>query len=214
MEGVQSIGAPAQSGFQLYQLNAKFELNATIINGSLQGNGSNNADSVDTSLSQLYQGLTTTAKSIVDKINDLLKSKVPNGVQSLDPQEVTPEATADRIVKSISGLFDAFAKSNSDLSSQDLLTKFMDAVRSGVKTGYDDAFKTLKDLGAFDFNGVQDGVEKTRSLLDTKLDALEDDLKQKLGITPAQDASADATKTAILAQAGGLIANNQLSVVA
>lgn len=211
MEGIQ--GVSAQSNYQLFQFNAKFELQATIISSTLD-QGSNDAiDTVDTSLSGLYAGLTGTTKSIIDKLNELLKAKLPNGIQSLKPEEVTPEATAERIVKGIAGLFSAYSKSNPDLSNEEIIEKFMNAARSGVQAGYDDAFDTLKGLGAFDIDGVQGGVEQTKILLETKLKELEEQIKKQLGVGDAGTPD-DIAKTAILTQAGGAVAKSQLNVVA
>lgn len=212
MEGIQT-GISAQASYKLYQVNAKFEIQATILSGSLQEDSSGSTDTVDTSLSALYQGLTGTAKSVVDKINELLKTKLPNGVQSLKPEEVTPEATAERIVNGVAGLFNAYQKSNPDLGSEELLQKFMDAVRSGVQTGYDDAFDTLQTLGAFEFDGVQDGVEQTKIQIESKLKDLEGKLKKQLGLD-VDGAATDIAKTALLAQGGAAVTGSQLSVVA
>src|SRR2546423_1800378 len=49
----------------------------------------------------LYDSLSLTGKQIVDKINEQLKISLPNGVQSLNPADVTPQATADRIVTGV-----------------------------------------------------------------------------------------------------------------
>src|SRR5262249_17386689 len=150
---------------------------AVVIDASLGTNitGTNAADASDGTpdFQKLYESLSLTGKQIVDKINEQLKTTLPNGVQSLKPEEVTPDATAQRIVDGVTASFDAYAKQHKDLSGDDLINSFLNEVQKGVSSGYSDAFNTLKALGAFDVDGVQSGVEKTRSLIDEKLAAWE-----------------------------------------
>ena len=162
------------------------------------------SDSVDLNFQDLYKSLSITSKQIVDKLNEYLKADLPDGVQSLKPQDVTPEATADRIVSGATAFFDVFAKQNSDLSSEELLNKFLETIKSGISKGYDDASSILQGLGAFDVEGVKDGVEKTKSLIDEKLKAYEAQKRVELGIDKLPDVVAQQTQTAILTQAGAL----------
>ncbi len=198
MEGIQSAGNSAQGTG--YYFNAKIEINAVILEKSL-----GTQDSVDLNFSELYKGLTGTAKSIVDKINELLKAKLPDGVQSLNPSEVTPEATADRIVKGSTAFFDAYAKQNPTLSGDELINSFMEKIRSGVSKGYDDAFSTLEGLGAFSFEGVKEGVEKTKILIESKLKEFEASKRKELGVESPTDNAAVETSSALLASAGNKI---------
>ena len=168
-----------------------------------------NLDSSTVAIDDLYKGLSISAQAIVDKLNELLKAKLPDGIQSLKPEEVTPEATAERIVNGVTGFFEVFAKQNPDLDPEELIAKFMSEVRKGVEIGYGDAAKTLEDLGAFEFDGVKDGIEKTKSLIEEKLKAFEAQKRQDLGLDPKVDADsvAAATKNEILKQAGGATLN-------
>ena len=164
----------------------------------------NSSDSVDLNFQDLYKSLSITSKQIVDKLNEYLKAQLPDGVQSLKPQDVTPEATADRIVSGATAFFDVFAKQNSDLSGEELLNKFLETIKSGISKGYDDATGILQGLGAFDVEGVKDGVEKTKSLIDEKLKAYEAQKRVELGIDKLPDVVAQQTQAAILSQAGAL----------
>ncbi|MBN8549981.1 MAG: DUF5610 domain-containing protein [Deltaproteobacteria bacterium] len=173
---------------------------------------SSSSDTSSASIDDLYKGLSISAQNIVDKLNELLKAKLPDGIQSLKPEEVTPEATAERIVSGVTGFFEVFAKQNPDLDPEELLAKFMSEVRKGVESGYNDAAKTLEDLGAFEFDGVKDGIEKTKSLIEEKLKAFESHKRQDLGLDPKVDAEsvAEVTKQQVLQQAGSV----SLSLVA
>jgi hypothetical protein len=201
MESLQSVTAQPSlfSGKISY---THFEADLVVIQKTLLE--SPGSDSSSASIDDLYKGLSISADKIIEKLNELLKKDLPDGIQSLKPEEVTPEATADRIVTGVTGFFEVFAKQNSDLSPEALLEKFMSEVRKGVDAGYDDASQILDNLGAFQFDGVKDGIEKTKGLIEEKLKAFETQKRQDLGLDPKVDAQAvaDVTKGEILKQAG------------
>ena len=145
------------------------------------------ADSSSVNFQDLYKSLTITAKEIVDKINEKLSASLPDGVQSLKPEDVTPEATADRIVKGVVGLYSIYAKQNKGLEGEDLLISFIDTVKSGIDAGYSDAIGILENLGAFHYDGVREGLAKTRSLIDEKLAKFETEKRSELGLAPHKD---------------------------
>lgn len=181
MDQVQGAVSQVQpQAVALKALEQSQEIDSKIIEESLSNLPS---ATVKFSYQDLYFALSVSSKKIVDEINSILGEKVPGGVQSLEPEEVTPEATADRIMKGISGLFSVYADQNPDMEDEELVSSFIDQVKKGVNSGYDDAFSTLEGLGAFDVEAVQSGVEKTRSLLDNKVVELESSLRKSLGLS-------------------------------
>lgn len=144
-------------------------------------------DAVSINLSGVYDSLTSRGKEIVAKLNELLNDKLPNGIEGLDPSEFTSDKTAQRIVDGVTGLFGVFAKQNQDLQGEELISEFMKTIRRGVKQGYKEASDILGGLGAFDFNGVKEGIEKTMQLVEEKLVAFETDYRQRNGLTPKDD---------------------------
>lgn len=204
----QAAQAAQATGSYNYYRETKLSMNALVIETSF---GGNSEDTNDASINSLFKGLSVTANEIVNKLNELLKSKLPNGIQSLKPEEVTPEATADKIVTGVTGLFDTYAQQHPDLKGEELLNSFMKEVHSGVKKGYDDAYSTLDDLGAFQFDGVKDGVQKTMDLIEKKLQAFEAAKRQEMGLDAqnvAQTVESNVS-SGLLAQAGA-----QVNVVA
>jgi len=152
-----------------------------------------------------FSELSFTAQKVLNRLNELLSQYVPDGVQSLKPEDHTAEKTADRIVSQVGGLFGAYSKQNSNKSPEELLSGFMELARKGVQTGYDDAYSILKGIGAFDIEGVQSGVENTKQLLDQKLNDLEKHLAQQLGIEPkdvTEESISAPTTHELLAQGG------------
>lgn len=149
-----------------------------------------NEDALDLSPVKRKRALSLTAKEIVSKINELLKLQLPEGVESLSAEETTPEATAKRIVDGVTGFYDVFAKQNPTLKDDELLDAFMSEIRGGVDQGYSDAYETLDGLGAFEFNGVREGVEKTRSLIDELLQKFEDEKRASFTSSPSVETAA------------------------
>lgn len=162
-------------------------------------------DEKSVGINSLPKALTLSAKEILAKLNELLKGSLPGGIESLKPEEVTPEKTAERIVSGIAGMFGAYAKSNKDMDPEELISSFMAAARKGVEQGYGEAFSTLEGLGAFEFGGVKEGVEKTKILIEEKLKAFETSLRKQYGLETGEDVAAAAEESVsseLLASAG------------
>ena len=83
----------------------------------------------------LTKSLALTARELAAKIEELLEGKLPKPLAEYTPDEVTPEATAERIVQGATAFFSIFAKQNPQLAGQDLLNAFMNTIRSGIKQG-------------------------------------------------------------------------------
>lgn len=182
-----------------------------VIESTLQSQSdtsqSSSTDTVNTSFEDLYKSLSVAAKEVIDKLNEILKKDLPNGIQSLSPEQVTPEATADRIVQGATAFFDLYSRQHPNLEGEELLSSFMDTIRGGIKSGYDDAVEILKGVGALDYEGVNDGIEQTKKLIDDKLMAYEAYMREELGLSPKTPNSvedvANSTKNKIIEQGGG-----------
>lgn len=181
-------------------LEYQYQQDALVLQATLN-TGDDDSSVVD--INRLTQGLSVTADQVLQKLNELLADKVPNGIQNLNPEDYTPEKTASSVVNSITALFSNYVKSNPELSPEEALTRFMAAARSGVDTGYNDAAKTLEGIGAFQFDGVQSGIEKTKELIASKLNAFEEARRKEIEQTTAvTNGAVSATSTAVLTQGG------------
>lgn len=145
-----------------------------------------NDDQVSVGMDAIYKSLTILGDEIVKKLNDILKTDLPGGIESLQPEDHTPEKTAQRIVDGATAFFGVFARQNPKLEGEELLSKFMETIRGGIKTGYDQAAGILGDLGAFQFDGVQKGIEETMRLVEDKLKAFEAQVRGADAKTPAE----------------------------
>lgn len=170
----------AKSKVDLNEVLLKDAPGARLKPSKLHGKG----DKVDFDLSAAYKSLSITADKIVRKLNEMLAEKLPDGLQSLKPAETTPEATAERIVRGATAFFGLYQKQNPDLQGEELLNGFLNTIKGGIDQGYGDAFSTLEGLGAFEIEGVQEGVEQTRKLIDEKLVVYESEMRKRLGLDP------------------------------
>lgn len=191
----------SNSGFQ--SISPELSEDALVL-GSGFNVDNNSSESLDLNFQDLYKSLTIASKQIVDKLNEILKNKLPNGLQSLKAEDVTPEASADSVVKGVTSLFSAFAKQNQDLKPEELVKKFIEEAKKGVEQGYGDAKEVLTSLGALEINGVEDGISKTKDLILQKLDKFAElKLEELSGKTPTSSQSAEFTKVAVLQQSAG-----------
>lgn len=179
---------------------SQYAQSALILDATL-GNQAGDGEASVIDINRLPQGLSVTAEEILSRLNEKLKGQVPGGIQSLNPDDYTPEKTASAIAGSITGMFEAYKRSNSQLSPEQQLTNFMKAARSGVQQGYDDAVETLEGIGAFQFDQVRPGIEQTKTLIASKLDAFEEAQRRELGLE-VQQTAASATSSSLLAKAG------------
>ena len=167
-----------------------------------------NSDAVNIDLSDVYKGLTVLGQKVVSKLDEILAESGAGPVSSLDPEEHTPEKTADRIVNGVLGLIEAYARQNPELEDEDMLESFMGEVRKGIKQGYEEAVGILEAIGAFEIDGVREGIEETMRLVEEKLvdfekqflasrkEAPEEDIEQGSAET---DASAKDVRLAVAA---------------
>ena len=183
---------------------AKAQVNYLAIQ-SLSASSSEDAASI--SFEDLYQGLPLTAQKIIDQING--KIGVENYIQNHVSDDNSPEATADRIVSGVTGLFGVYSEQHPELEGEDLLSGFMETIRKGVQTGYDDAYSFLQGLGAFDYDGVQSGVEQTKALIETKLNDFETKMREQLGLNTEVNADSVSNQVSneLLAQSGYNVLN-------
>ncbi len=106
----------------------------------------------------------------LSEINRMLQESDPNAkaVNELDPEDHTPEKTAEYIVSISTGFFDRYAVSHPELEQQGLLDGFMELISGGIKRGLEEAKDILEGLDVL--NGqVEEGVDTTDTLIWEKL---------------------------------------------
>ncbi|QPK63226.1 DUF5610 domain-containing protein [Methylomonas sp. LL1] len=132
----------------------KSQQNAAIVQASL-----------DVSIQSKNEPLALLLKTAITGINELLKSEFGvDAIQAAASQDNTPTGTAGRILSLSTGFFEAFKRNHSDENPNDVLTKFMDTIRSGFEKGAKEAQGILKSLGVLG-GDIASNIDKTLELV-------------------------------------------------
>lgn len=93
--------------------------------------------------------LTLLYRTAIEAINEKLAPELgENAIQTAFESgiDVSPEATAERIVQGATGFFSAFQEEHPELEGEDAMTAFMKEIRSGVDKGFEEAKEILESL--------------------------------------------------------------------
>jgi hypothetical protein len=139
---------------------AKKQLNAAILESTINVSASNSPQSL-------------VLKTALEGINDALKGTLgDNAIQTAVDSglDVSPDATAERIVSLSTAFFSAYQQQHPELSEQDALTKFTALIGGGIDQGFSEARDILSGLSVL--NGdVASNIDNTYDLVQEKLAA-------------------------------------------
>jgi len=125
------------------------------------------ASAVEVSVSAGDQPLSLVLKTALEGINEALKETMgDNAIQKgydagLD---VTPEATAGRIVSLSTAFFGKYQEMHPDMSQEEALTKFTDIISGGIDKGFSEARDILDGLGVLE-GDIATNIDKTYDLV-------------------------------------------------
>ncbi len=148
---------------------SKKEFNAAIIQSSIDVS----------SASSSPQGLVL--KAALEGINDALRASMgENAIQNTYDSglDVSPDATADRIVSLSTAFFDSYKEQNPNLSEEEALTKFIDVISGGIDTGFGEARDILSGLSVLE-GDIATNIDSTYDLVQEKLQAFIDSFSQQ-----------------------------------
>ncbi len=134
----------------------KHELNASIITAS-----------VEISVSAGNRPLAVLLKSAVEHLNELLEPALgPNAIQPAVDEglDVSPEATAQRIVSLSTGFFEAFKAQHPGEDEAVVLERFMETIGSGIEQGFKEAREILDGLQVLE-GDIATNIDKTYDLV-------------------------------------------------
>jgi len=138
---------------------------ATLSDAHAQLNAAIVQASIDVSISAKNEPLTLLLKTAINGINDLLKPTFgENAIQNASTQDNTPGGTAGRIVSLSTGFYEAFKKQHPGENEADVLSKFMDTIRSGFEQGYKEASNILQGMGVLS-GDIASNIDKTHALV-------------------------------------------------
>lgn len=143
-------------------LTIKQQHNASILQASFEVNVSVGNES----LALLY-------KAAITGINDSLSADFgDNAIQNAYDAgvDVSPEATADRIVSMSTGFFSSYRDQNPELSEGDAAKSFAKIIGGGIDTGFEDAKNILEGLQVLE-GDIANNIDTTYELVQKGLQA-------------------------------------------
>jgi len=119
-------------------LSAKQQLNASVLKSSLE-----------VSVSAGNEPLALLYKAAIEGINEVLKGELgDNAIQNAYDSglDVSPKATADRIVSMSTAFFTQYRDQNAEMSDEEAVNAFTEIIKGGIDKGFVDARKILSGL--------------------------------------------------------------------
>ena len=121
----------------------------------------------EVSLSIKNEPLTLLYKTAIEAINkeletDLGENSIEKGYQQ--GLDVSPEATAGRILSFSTGLFSLYQQQHPELSEQEQVEQFVDIIGGGIDTGFSEARDILNGLCVLK-GEIAENIEKTYQLV-------------------------------------------------
>jgi len=129
-------------------------------------------ESTEVSVSAKDKPLALTLRAVIDELNAVLEPEF--GVNAIDVAvesglDVSPEATAERIVSLSTAFLPTFQESNPNESEAEALAHFVDVVRGGIEQGFAEASVILQGLGVLE-GSIASNIDFTYDLVQEKLE--------------------------------------------
>jgi len=143
----------------------KDQLNSAIVQSNLEVS----VNSGNEPLALLY-------KAAIEGINDVLKADFgDNAIQaSFDSGlDVSPEATADRIVSMSTAFFAQYREQNADMTEEQAATAFAEIISGGIDQGFTEAREILTGLNVLE-GDIATNIDSTYDLVQEGLKAFVD----------------------------------------
>ena len=128
--------------------------------------------SLDVSVSAGNESLALVYKAAIEGINEFLAPELgSNAIQNTHDSglDVSPEATADRIVSLSTAFFSSYQEQHPELSDEQAANKFAEIISGGIDKGFAEARDILEGLKVLDGD--------IASNIDTTYDLVQDGLK-------------------------------------
>jgi hypothetical protein len=120
------------------------------------------------SLSSGGEPMVLTYKAAVEKINEILAPELgverPLEAALEEGLDVSPEATADRIVSLTTSMLMNYLEANPDLETTEAVDRFVDVISGGITQGFTEAREILDGLGVLE-GDIAANIDKTYELV-------------------------------------------------
>ncbi|TRW90265.1 DUF5610 domain-containing protein [Candidatus Methylobacter oryzae] len=148
---------------------AKKQLNQSILQASL-----------DVSVSVGDQPMALLYKTAIEGVNKALEGQLgPDAIQHAydDGLDVSPQATADRIVQMSTAFFGKYQENHPELSTEEAVDSFTKIISGGIDKGFKEARDILQGLNVLK-GDIADNIDKTYDLVQKGLQAFVDSYKK------------------------------------
>lgn len=174
-EGVQAQASPgtqvseqmhakkAEQAQEPPALTAKEQLNQSILQASL-----------DVNLSAGNEPMALLFKTALEGINKALEGQLgPDAIQNSYSAgiDVSPQATADRIVQMSTAFFGQYQSNHPELSTEDALNSFTKVIGGGIDNGFKEARDILSGLNVLKEGNIASNIDATYDLVQKGLKA-------------------------------------------
>ncbi len=119
------------------------------------------------SLSAKNDPLALVYQAAIDAINEELAPTMgENAIERTQRQglDVSPEATAERIVSLTTAMFSRFQEQRSELSPAEQIDRFLELISGGIDQGFAEARDILDGLGVLE-GEIKDNIDRTYDLV-------------------------------------------------
>jgi len=166
---LNSNSKPSDAGsldFTQQKIDVKKQFNASILESTIK-------------LSSTNSPLSLTLKSTLESINDELRESLgDNAIQtSFDAGiDISPEATAERIVSLSTAQFGSYSKQHPEYTQQDAFDNFNALIQSGIEKGFNEAKGILSSLAVLK-GDILGNINITYDLVQEKLGSFMENFK-------------------------------------
>jgi len=118
-------------------------------------------------------------RTALEGVNDALQASLgDNAIQSAYDSglDVSPEATADRIVSLSTAFLPQYQEQHPELNEEEALASFTEIIRGGIQTGFSEAREILGGLDVLD-GDIATNIDKTYDLVQEKLAAFAENVE-------------------------------------
>lgn len=133
------------------------------------------------SLSVGNESMSLLFKAAIEEINTVLKSELgENSIQETYDLgvDITPEATADRIVSMSTAFFSQYKDQNPEISEAKAANNFFELISRGIETGFSQAREILDGLRVLD-GDIADDIDTTYELVQQGLKVFVESYKEQ-----------------------------------
>ena len=128
------------------------------------------------------QPLSLLLNTAIDKLNEILAPELgDDAIQKAADSglDVSPEATAERIVSLSTALYSAYKEQKPEEAETQVLENFMSTIGSGIEKGFNEARDILEALEVLEGKVASD-INETYKLVQNKLSAFETMMKEQI----------------------------------